>query len=348
MVIGIIGAGISGLIAGRELAKHGHDVTILEKSRGYGGRMATRYAGKEQETKLDHGLSYFTADSPEFQSFSAELLKKGLIKRWGAEFGFYDGIKLYEKNPNKEKKPTFTAVDGMNSIGKYLGRWVDVKTETLVGGLTYIGSHRTKKRSWMINLTAGNTFEADAVIIATPAPQAYGLLQTSTDETNALKIIREIDEVNYAPCYTLMTGYGDREIPDWEGVLCNSGALQFISNEATKKSGGQECSLVTQATPGFTRHLYGKYGKDESVIKKELLNHLSGIVGGWASSPEWSQLHYWRYSRAQKVLNAPYFELEMDDAPLALVGDYFDGNSVDSAFCSGYKLAHQWINKYGK
>ncbi len=344
MVIGIIGAGISGLIAGRELAKKGHDVTILEKSRGFGGRMATRYAGKNQETKLDHGLSYFTADSPEFQNFASELLDKGLIKRWGDEFGFYDGVKLYKKNPNHKRQPTFTAVDGMNSLGKYLGRWVDVKTDTLVGGITYIGSNRTKKRSWMINLTAGNTFEADAVIIATPAPQAYGLLQTSTDETNALKIIREIDEVQYAPCYTLMAGYGNRELPDWEGVICNSDAINFISNEASKKSDGRECSLVVQATPGFTKHLKGI--KNDETITKEMLNHLSGIVGGWAGSPDWSQTHYWRYSRAMKVLNEPYFELEMDDAPLALIGDYFDGNTVDSAYRSGFKLAQQWNNKY--
>lgn len=344
MVIGIIGAGISGLIAGKVLAKQGHDVTILEKNRDFGGRMATRYVGKSRETMLDHGLSYFTADSPEFRNFSAELLEKGLIKSWGDEFGFYDGIKLYKKNPNQKKQPTFTAVDGMNSIGKYLSRWVDVKTDTLVGGITYIGSNRTKKRSWMINLTAGNTFEADAVIIATPAPQAYGLLQTSTDETNALKIIREIDEVQYAPCYTLMAGYGDRELPDWEGVICNSGALQFISNEASKKSNGQECSLVVQATPEFTKHLNGL--KNEDLITKEMLNHLSGIVGGWAASPDWSQTHYWRYSKAMKVLNEPFFELEMDDAPLALIGDYFDGNTVDSAFRSGYKLAKQWNDKY--
>ncbi|MEX0662576.1 MAG: FAD-dependent oxidoreductase [Balneolaceae bacterium] len=344
MVIGIIGAGISGLIAGRVLAKQGHDVTILEKSSGFGGRMATRNAGTSHETKLDHGLSYFTVDSPEFQNFSAELLEKGLIKRWGDDFGFYDGIKLYKKNPNQKQQPTFTAVDGMNSIGKYLSRWVDVKTETLVGGITYIGSHRTKKRSWMINLTAGNTFEADAVIIATPAPQAYGLLQTSTDETNALKIIREIDEVHYAPCYTLMTGYGDRELPDWEGVICNSGALQFISNEASKKSNGQECSLVAQATPEFTKHLKGI--KNDETITKEMLNELSGIAGRWAASPKWSQVHYWRYSRAMKVINEPYFELEMNDAPLALIGDYFGGNSVDSAFRSGYKLAKQWSEKF--
>ena len=40
--IAIIGAGISGLIAARNLIQK-HNVTIFDKSRGVGGRMSTRY-----------------------------------------------------------------------------------------------------------------------------------------------------------------------------------------------------------------------------------------------------------------------------------------------------------------
>ena len=343
MVIGIIGAGISGLTAGRILAKKGHDVTILEKSSGLGGRMATRYAGKGDATKLDHGLSYFLTESPEFQSFAVELLDKGLIQRWGDNFSLYDGENIYETNPNQPNVASFTAKDGMNSIGKYLSRWVDVKTNTLAGGLTYIGSNRSKKRSWMINLTAGNTFEADAVIIATPAPQAYGLLNTTIDETNTLKIVRDIDEVHYAPSYTLLAGYGKREIPDWDGIICKKSGLQFISNEASKKSKEQECSFVVQATPELTKNLRGK---SDDLIREKMLQELAEVIGGWATSPEWSQIHLWRYSRPLKSLSKDYHELEFDDAPLALIGDYFNGNNVDSAYRSGYRLATDWSEKY--
>ena len=54
MLIGIIGAGIAGLTAGRQLARHGHEVIVLEKSRGYGGRLSTRYSEPEQNIKVDH------------------------------------------------------------------------------------------------------------------------------------------------------------------------------------------------------------------------------------------------------------------------------------------------------
>ncbi len=343
MVIGIIGAGISGLIAGKLLAKAGHEVTILEKSRGYGGRMATRYVGKNKEYKLDHGLTHFTIKSPEFQSFTVELLEKKLIKLWGENIHFYDGEQIFENNPNTPNTPTFTAVNGMNTIGKYLARSVDVKTNTLVGGLTYIGKNRTKKRSWMVNLSAGNTFEADAIILATPAPQAYGILQTTVDETDMLKIIRQIDEVNYKPAYSLMLGFKGKDLPEWEGIICNHKDVDFISNESSKRSTNGNCSLIIQSTETFARE---HRNSDTEFVAQKLHGALTDITGGWASSPEWSQLHFWKFSRALQTIKAPFLEYEEKEVPLALVGDYFEGNTVDDAYKSVYKLAQKWIRDY--
>ncbi|MFU8813437.1 MAG: NAD(P)/FAD-dependent oxidoreductase [Balneolaceae bacterium] len=345
MVIGIIGAGIAGLTAGRHLSEQGHDVTILEKSSGFGGRMATRYAGDGLATKLDHGLSFFAAESPEFQAFVADLLGKGLVQRWGDDIRLFDGNRVLRHNPNTFGKAMFTAVDGMNSIGKYLSRWVDVRTNTLAGGLTHIGSNRRAKRAWMINLSNSSTFEADAVILALPAPQAYGILNTTVDEINTLKIIREIDEVNYTPCFSLMAGYGNREQPDWEGIACVNSDLDFIANEGSKKSGdrAQECSLVVHASAAFTR---AHYNTPHDEVKKAMMSRLQQVIGDWAAKPEWSDLHRWRFSRAEKVLDKPFFELEFDEAPLALIGDYYQGNTVDAAYNSGLKLAAAWNEKF--
>ncbi len=283
MVIGIIGAGISGLTAGRLLSKAGHEVTILEKSRGYGGRMATRYAGKENQSKLDHGLPWFTAGSPEFQSFTAELLEKKIIQVWGERFPFFNGERIQSENPIMPGIPIYTSINGMNSIGKYLARWVDVKTDSRVGGLTHFGANRRKKRSWMINMSASDTFEADAVIIATPSRQAYGLLNTTIDETETLRIVREIDEVNYAPSFSLLLGYGDQPKPEWQGIMCQNSSIQFISNEGLKRKDTQENSLVVHTSPSFTRNF--KQVEPE-VIRGEILGELVRIAGGWTANPE--------------------------------------------------------------
>lgn len=342
MVIGIIGAGLSGLTAGRILAKAGHEVTIFEKSRGYGGRMATRYAGKDLASKMDHGLSYFGVKSNEFREFAAELLDQGLIQTWGDYFAAYDGEKFLESAPNQTSAALYTSNGGMNKIGKYLSRWVDIHTETKVGGLTYFGTNRSKKRSWMMNLTSSKTFEADAVIIALPAPQAYGIISSTIDETNTLKIVRQIDEISYQPGFSLMAGYGSQEAPKWQGVMCKNSSLDFISNEKRKRD-TQETSFVLHASGAFSRE-HRKI--DEDKVSQKLLGEFAEIAGSWAASPEWQQLHFWRYNRAEKVIDESYLELEDEDAPLALVGDYLGGNTVDEAYRSGYLLANDWLKKF--
>ena len=62
MKIGVIGAGISGLVCARALQKAGHEVTVLEKSRSLGGRCATRRFG---DHVVDHGVQYFTLRDPQ-------------------------------------------------------------------------------------------------------------------------------------------------------------------------------------------------------------------------------------------------------------------------------------------
>lgn len=342
MVIGIIGAGISGLTAGRYLAEAGHEVTIFEKSSGFGGRMATRTAGKDTGSKMDHGVSMFSVENPEFNEFVSELQQKGFVKKWGQDLSMYNGENLIKQDPNPSDRPHFTAINGMNTIGKYLSRYVDVKLNTKAGGLTYIGKTRTKKRPWMINFTSSKTFNADAVILALPAPQAYGILSTTIDETNTLKIVRIIDEIHYRPAYSLMVGYGDQPTPQWEGVKCKKSTLDFISNETTKRENGQETSFVLHASELFTlKHIKS----DEEIVIREMLSEFAEIEGGWVSVPDWKQLHLWKYCRPRKVLNEPFLELEDRDSILALIGDYFKGDTLEDAYMSGYALAKKWIKE---
>jgi predicted NAD/FAD-dependent oxidoreductase len=63
--IAIIGAGMAGVSAGRLLADRGHRVTLLEKSRGCGGRCATK---RWEGHTVDHGAQYFTLRHPDFSA----------------------------------------------------------------------------------------------------------------------------------------------------------------------------------------------------------------------------------------------------------------------------------------
>lgn len=63
--IAIIGAGMAGVSAGRVLADSGHSVTLFEKSRGCGGRCATK---RWEGHIVDHGAQYFTMRHPDFSA----------------------------------------------------------------------------------------------------------------------------------------------------------------------------------------------------------------------------------------------------------------------------------------
>ncbi|WP_020402994.1 NAD(P)/FAD-dependent oxidoreductase [Gracilimonas tropica] len=340
MKIAVIGAGISGLAAGRELANAGHEVVVYEKSGGYGGRLATRYAGKDLSQKLDHGVPFFTAKSSEFKKFVTELAAKNILTTWEGHFAKRneDG----DISDLDHDTPFYIAANGMNSIGKYLGRNLDIRLNEKVGGLTHIGENRRKKKSWMLNFPTALTESADAVIIAAPARQAYALLNTTIDEIETLKLIREIDEVEYDSQYTVMAGYEEANLPSWNALECDDEVIQWISNESTKRTDGAK-NLVIQTSSEFAKeHIY----TDREEVKEIILDRLSTILGGWAALPEWSQIHFWRYSQAKNPLPHDFMEIKGNETPLALVGSYMNGNTVESAYLSGLRLGKHWVEQF--
>jgi len=80
--VAVVGAGVSGLQAARELRDTGTQVHVFEMSRGAGGRVATRREGADKQWSFDHGAQYFTAKDPRFKEQVAEWEKAGSVKRW--------------------------------------------------------------------------------------------------------------------------------------------------------------------------------------------------------------------------------------------------------------------------
>ncbi|MEX0857524.1 MAG: FAD-dependent oxidoreductase [Balneolaceae bacterium] len=340
MKIAVIGAGIAGLTAGRELAKAGNQVVLFEENQDFGGRMATYVSKKHQ--KIDYGISYFEPASGEFGDFLEELKSKKLITTWEGNFAKKssdDSIKNVENN-----KPLYISTDGMNNIAKYLGRMLDIRFGTKVGGLTHIGANRTKKRAWMLNFPSSLTENFDAVIIAAPARQAYAILNTTIDEIETLTLVREIDEVLYTPQISYVAGYGDAEKPEWNALEVEDDTITWVSNEARKNNESSECAFVVHTTGEFAHE---NRDEDKKVIAEKIANRLSEITGaGWTALPEWQQVYSWKYSKAINPLPHDYMEIKSMETPLALIGSYMNGNDIESAYLSGLKLARHWNKKY--
>lgn len=345
MLIGIIGAGISGLTAGRILAKAGHEVIVFEKSRGFGGRLSTRYSNKYDDVRYDHGAPYISGLDSRLYEFLKELEGKGILKLWTDEFHFHDGEELYNRHPNRSKTEMFCAPEGLNSIGRYLSRWSDVRRNTKAIGFTYMGDKRGKKKPWMINLQSSEAIEVDAIIVATPAVQTYGLIENSTDETMFKTVIKDIDTVNYRPKHTLMLTYENAPPQDYKGIICaNNPVLHFISNESSKRDTGDKLSLAVQSNGDFSKkHIFDE-NPDDQIIS-EMVTALRKLFGDWAGKYDEANLKLWRYSQPGNHFETDFVELGSDYAPVALIGDFMKGDSIEHAFASGYELGHHWAKK---
>lgn len=344
MIIGVIGAGIAGLTASRKLALAGHEVVIFDKSNGMGGRMATRYAGEQLDIKTDHGAPCFTARSDEFRHFVDELSEKGIAEVWADHFPYYTGEMTLEKHPDIPVEPHYFAPGGMNQIGRYLSRWVDVKLNTKVNGFTYLGAATQKKRNWMINFADFSVMEVDAVIVATPAPQAYGLIENAQDETPFKRIISDIDTISYEPCYSLIVNLGSQPAPEWKAIRCNHKSVRWIGNEASKRRNNGNTVIVVQSSAAFAS---GYIKSNESEVTRALLKAVNEITGIESGKPVWSQLHFWKYRNPRNAMPGYFVELQDHAAPAALIGDYFgETDGVESAYISGFRLAERWLEKY--
>jgi predicted NAD/FAD-dependent oxidoreductase len=63
----IVGAGLSGLVLARRLQAAGQKVQILEKSRGFGGRIATK---RVEDVAFDTGAQFITVRDERFAALT--------------------------------------------------------------------------------------------------------------------------------------------------------------------------------------------------------------------------------------------------------------------------------------
>jgi hypothetical protein len=83
MQIGIVGEGMAGLACAEGLAAQGHDVVLLDKGRGPGGRMSTRRMRTAAgDAFFDHGAQYFTVRDEAFRRRVDAWLAQGTVAAW--------------------------------------------------------------------------------------------------------------------------------------------------------------------------------------------------------------------------------------------------------------------------
>jgi predicted NAD/FAD-dependent oxidoreductase len=167
--IAVIGAGLAGLTAARALADRGRAVTVFDKSRGLGGRLATRRT--REGFDFDHGAPAVHGAHEAFRAFVTTAEAEGRAARW-------DGVVV--------------GLPGMSGLVGGLAVGLDVRFGAEVEAIARDGA------GWSV---AGERFAA--VIVAVPAPQAARLCAA------APRLVEAAQAARMSPCWTLLAAFDD-------------------------------------------------------------------------------------------------------------------------------------------
>ena len=234
--IAVIGAGLAGLVVATRLQQE-HDVVVFDKSRGTGGRMATRYAG---DYEFDHGAQFFTARTTEFQAFLEPLVERGVVANWRARFAEIDGTTLSSCREWNDDYPHYVGAPRMNLVGKTLASDLDVHLGVTVSKL------KCGADGWQLTDLAGNYLgDFDWVVLAMPAAQTAALAPVESE------LQQQSMEAEMQACFTLMLGFESPLDLDWQAALIQNSDINWISVNSSKPGRSALFTLVIQSTSEF-------------------------------------------------------------------------------------------------
>ena len=311
--IAIIGAGIAGLTLARQLSDH-VDVTVFEKSRGMGGRMATRSASPYA---FDHGAQFFTAKSDAFQAAVAEWLRLGIVRPWNIRFAEFEGDSIVARRRWDDDYPHYVGVPGMKNIGKHLARDLNVSTNTEIMPVERV------PEGWLVREQSGRELgRFDWVISAAPAAQTAALLP----------------EIRLHECYALMLGFPAASEPriDWEAALVREADISWISVNSSKPQRDPAFSMVIHSTNAYAE---AQLNSDNESVQAHLLQEVRRVTGLNTDTADHCVLHRWRYANIAKQAGDAY--LLDPDRKLGVCSDWLIRGRIEAAFASASLLAAQ-------
>ncbi|GAA4403524.1 FAD-dependent oxidoreductase [Nibrella viscosa] len=313
----IIGAGLAGLTAARELTRHNVTVTLLDKGRGVGGRLATR---RIEQGRADHGAQYFSAKIPVFQAEVGNWMEVGLVKEWHLE-----------EAPGHFQHPRYVGTDGMNAIAKYLARGLDIRTGERANRLVAQAS------GWQVETEAGTLYQADALLITVPAPQALTLLRDSSIDLTSTGLA-VLEEINYQPCLAVMALLNrPSRIPAPGYLKFDEGPIAWVADNYQKGISPNLSSVTIHASHPYSQaHLED----DLNSVGQQLVSHLREWLP--ADSVDSVQVHRWRYSNAEHRHPETFLAANTPN-PLLFGGDGFGIGNVEGAYLSGLAMAQSLL-----
>lgn len=316
--VAVIGAGLSGLTTASTLRDRGVDVTVFEKSRGLGGRTATRRV--DPGFSFDHGAQYFTARDPAFVRQVETWMTQHIVAEWTGPIVTIDGttVRLKTDQPHR-----YVGVPGMTAMAHHLGADLRIRLETAIVELGRVGN------DWQVIDAAGRSEGPFShVVVSLPAPQAATLLGDHA-------LAAEVRAIPMTPCWAVLAAFDARVEVAWDGAFVHGAPLGWVARNSSKpgRDHSHEC-WVLHASPEWSA---AHQELDRERVKATLLSAFSRLTAAVRLHPLHLDAHRWLFSATP--LSVDGLVACDDDTGLVVCGDWMAGGRVEGAFRSGVAAA---------
>lgn len=318
--VAIVGAGLAGITAARKLHSIAQ-VTVFEKSRGVGGRLATRWA---DSFYFDHGAQFFKAHSADFKAFLAPWIEQGVVARWDARFVEINEGQIQQQRQWDQFYPHYVGVPSMNAWAKAMAEGLDIVLNTRVAQISRMGN------LWQLTDELGHHLgDFDWVVLAIPAAQAHSLLPAS------VAFAHSREDVQMLPCFSLMLGFDEPMSLSFDAALVRGADISWISVNSSKPGRNPAFTLLVNSTNRWaSEHI----DDDRDSVMAHLCQQTGKVIGQSIDHAVHKVIHAWRYANLPKQSSEQAFMLD-EQQQLAVCGDWMIQGRVNAAFTSGHALA---------
>ncbi len=340
--IAIIGAGSSGLAAAHTLQDAGQNVTLFEKSRGLGGRAATR---KRDGFTYDHGAQYIKQGGAiSTELVTARFRAPDLIDIHKPVWTFDSAGNIKEGDSAQNAEPKWSYRSGLTALAKQMAHGLQVMLNIRID---HISQDAT---GWHLFDTTGQSFGPFAhVLITIPAPQARELLEKSQIAASLHEIVEtHLSRARYNPLISVMLGFRPTPRTRPYYALVNTDKAHPISWLAWEHEKARERVpegtglLIAQMAPQYSQ-THWKAPNVQQVIG-EVAHLVSNLLDEPLTTPIFTDIQHWLYALPSEKVQDHELNTRTRPYGITFCGDAFVGGRIHLALEHGIAIAQQLID----
>ena len=315
----VIGAGTAGISAARIFQQNGLEVVVIDKSRGLGGRAATR---RFECGPVDHGAQFFTAKSREFIEHTNHWLRRGLCREWTRGFPIWEKGTLHA--PAGGGHPRFCCPGGMTAPAKLDAQDLTIWKDEPVSAVTV-------ENGALLTTTTNRSISSAAVICTAPAPQALKILESLTVDEDR----NTLSETAYDPCFCAIYDLPGCQ-PAWPAIEVHGSPISWIADDGSRRQPIRSGPYVVHASPEFSLEHLEQHPMEVAQL---LTGPLAEILGTDLPDAKILHAHRWRYARPRPAAKLNSFYPLVGNPDVCFAGDACGTGNIESAWLSGRAAA---------